>query len=413
MKNKLIPKHQKAGKLLKNEPVQDGTYVEQPQLNLQEQELLNFIQSNPTSEQVYFRDLAIKNEESPVQQEVLEEAEKNNVKNNFFRGYNNFRYSHPWAKGLSYTPIIGDVMDGISLAGDVNNKDYTSAAIGLGLIALPNFIQKPLQKYGKLQNIPDDVWDNLYNKAIKNDNLEEAQQLRDLHFKVKASNSAILDDSGNPLQLYHQSPNNFYVFDINRGKTGPSRADFATPFGIFTKPYKNKVALSGDNQIELYGRSISPIAFDDRIQLNNFLSTNINDFNKYSEYFNNIAKSDYNRAINIAKELKYNTDNYFRIHSDKDMILLKDDYSPRKNAHIYDTRIFLHPSQVKSSNPITYDNNGNIIPLSKRDNFNNPDIRYSWTVPISLGTLSYKFQKEKEKHKQGGTIKFNPFNKFI
>ena len=147
MKNKLIPKHQKAGKLLKNEPIQDGTYIEQPRLNLQEQELLNFIQSNPTPKQVYFRDLAIKNGESPIQQEVLKEAEKDNIKNNFFRGYNNFRYSHPWAKGLNYTPIIGDGMDLISLAGDVNNKDYINAGLGLGMLALPNFIQKPLQKY--------------------------------------------------------------------------------------------------------------------------------------------------------------------------------------------------------------------------------------------------------------------------
>lgn len=39
-------------------------------------------------------------------------------------------------------------MDIISLAGDINNKNYTNAAIGLGLLALPNFIGKPLKKYG-------------------------------------------------------------------------------------------------------------------------------------------------------------------------------------------------------------------------------------------------------------------------
>jgi hypothetical protein len=31
-------------------------------------------------------------------------------------------------------------MDGISLLGDVNNGDYLSAGLGLGMLALPNFI---------------------------------------------------------------------------------------------------------------------------------------------------------------------------------------------------------------------------------------------------------------------------------
>jgi hypothetical protein len=37
-------------------------------------------------------------------------------------------------------------MDLISLAGAINNKDYMTAGLGLGMIALPNFIQKPLQQ---------------------------------------------------------------------------------------------------------------------------------------------------------------------------------------------------------------------------------------------------------------------------
>ena len=34
------------------------------------------------------------------------------------------------------------------------------------------------------------------------------------------------------------------------------------------------------------------------------------------------------------------------------------------------------PSQIKSADPITYDNTGNIIPLSQRFNVNSPDIRF-------------------------------------
>jgi hypothetical protein len=87
------------------------------------------------------REYTIKHSTSPTSnQGVIVEAKKDNIKNNFFRGYNNFRYSHPWAKGLNWTPVVGDVMDGISLLGDVNNGNYLSAGLGLGMLALPNFI---------------------------------------------------------------------------------------------------------------------------------------------------------------------------------------------------------------------------------------------------------------------------------
>lgn len=34
-----------------------------------------------------------------------------------------------------------------------------------------------------------------------------------------------------------------------------------------------------------------------------------------------------------------------------------------------------HPTQIKSAEPVTYDDSGNIIPLSKRFDSNCPDIR--------------------------------------
>ena len=39
-------------------------------------------------------------------------------------------------------------------------------------------------------------------------------------------------------------------------------------------------------------------------------------------------------------------------------------------------------SQIKSARPITYDDRGKIIPLSKRDDFTNPDIRFGWLAPL-------------------------------
>ena len=363
-KKKLIPKHQKAGKILINEPVSESTYRIQPQLNINERELLNFIQSNPDVEDQMMREYAVKHNTSPTSnQGVIVEAKEDNIKNNFFRGYNNFRYSHPWAKGLNWTPIVGDVMDGISLLGDVNNGDYLSAGLGLGMLALPNFIQKPLQKYGKLQNIPDEVWDDLYNKAIKNNNLEEVQQLRDLHFKAKAPDTKIVDVNGNPLSVYHGSPNTFNIFEEKYQRNGQlSYGFYFTPNKTLAERYAN------NNEGELY--------------------------KTYLDF----------KTLDLAPKTRYDdwvfNDGFYNKHQ----------YEPMEAAQEIVVR---RPTQIKSTSAVTYDDYGNIIPLSKRDDFSNPDIRYSWLMPtIPLGLMSYKLANEQKEYKQGGIIKFNPFNKF-
>ena len=50
--------------------------------------------------------------------------------------------------------------------------------------------------------------------------------------------------------------------------------------------------------------------------------------------------------------------------------------------------VALDPNKVKSANAITYDDAGNIIPLSKRDNFTIPDIRYGILPFIGLTSIN-------------------------
>ena len=47
-----------------------------------------------------------------------------------------------------------------------------------------------------------------------------------------------------------------------------------------------------------------------------------------------------------------------------------------KTMHFAPVYQVFKPSHVKSADPITYDDSNNIIPISKRFNSNNPDIRY-------------------------------------
>ena len=47
------------------------------------------------------------------------------------------------------------------------------------------------------------------------------------------------------------------------------------------------------------------------------------------------------------------------------------------------------PSDLKYSSAVTFDDNGNIIPLSKRDNFNFNDLRYA-VIPTITGAYAVR-----------------------
>ena len=56
------------------------------------------------------------------------------------------------------------------------------------------------------------------------------------------------------------------------------------------------------------------------------------------------------------------------------------------------------PSQLKYSQPFTLDDNGKLIPLSKRADFTNPDMRYSLLpIGLTIGGATYLNQKNKNK----------------
>lgn len=66
-------------------------------------------------------------------------------------------------------------------------------------------------------------------------------------------------------------------------------------------------------------------------------------------------------------------------------------YSANIKADIY---AFFSPEQVKSADPVVYDDKGNVIPLSERFNPDNPDIRYSLMDTDSTGRKLSQQQQE-------------------
>lgn len=68
---------------------------------------------------------------------------------------------------LRYLPYVGDAMDAYDVGKSFYNGNYLAGGIGLGMMLLPNFIEKPLKYLGK--NIRNLVVSGLFNKINQSD----------------------------------------------------------------------------------------------------------------------------------------------------------------------------------------------------------------------------------------------------
>lgn len=78
-------------------------------------------------------------------------------------------------------------------------------------------------------------------------------------------NSAARDRQGRLLVLYHQTENDFTVFDPRH--RGAGTRDNATPFGIFMKSSPSDIGLRGQRQMELYANIEAPLRARNREDL--------------------------------------------------------------------------------------------------------------------------------------------------
>ena len=70
-------------------------------------------------------------------------------------------------------------------------------------------------------------------------------------------------------------------------------------------------------------------------------------------------------------------------YSGRELIVGHDDLAGAYSIHQDSTYIIKDPNQIKSAEPVTYDDNGNVIPLHDRFNLDSDDIRY---IPAYHGT---------------------------
>lgn len=248
----------------------------------------------------------------------------------------------------------------------------------LGLLERPSKLSEA-ERLGIPKHERD--WDYQFFKSIKEENPSLTSYIRTKHFAeqspdnkltslffpegrtldedmlVSADNSLWKYYQNNkkdfPIKVTHKSPNDFYVFDYTRQSKYPDGHFF---FSMHDRPQFGKGKISKDFYI--YDKNIKPISEytgDDMHRINkntgNYL---LQELDSYSAKSALIQDAIHNKAPNTI----------YGYDSGSNFVEGMYEFAVPRNT------------QMKLVDPITYDDNGHIIKLSKRDNFKNPDFRY-------------------------------------
>ena len=174
--------------------------------------------------------------------------------------------------------------------------------------------------------------DSEYKSAVERGDTETAQRLVDEAAEQSMKNSAIRDNNGLLLKVYHGTNAKFNSFN------DPKHTPHGEAGTFFFSPWRSKSEEYGDNVRAFYLNIERPRLYDE-------------DFNEL-----NPDEEEIDGEIFIPEDIE-------------------DGIDPKLQG---DTEIVAYyPDQIKSADPITYDDNGNVIPLSKRFNEKDSDIRYS------------------------------------
>ena len=141
--------------------------------------------------------------------------------------------------------------------------------------------------------------DSNVNKKIKK--ITQSQQFvrwfGDWQNKPKTA-SMVVDGNGEPLVVYHQTGNDFTVFDTKH--TGAGEFDSEMPTGIFMKPTSDNIGVSGNKQMALYANIRNPLTVNNRAELVRFYEKNIDGYKEAREDINNID-SEYEQKYENAE----------------------------------------------------------------------------------------------------------------
>ncbi len=305
----------------------------------------------------------------------------------------------------------------------------TTPASMISLAELLEPVKNELREYLPKDAFSDDArysvsqkTDAAYMAAVKRGDMDEAQRMVDEAAKA----------AGYRWKKFHETAqgNNIHVFNLDLATH--STADYGTPYGIFTKSHDRTVGLGG-KQMGLWVKADNTLNLKDRNEIRKALPKAYGEIldelsaidEKYSAreeeledtflellyaWFDeqpngdslrkqwDIARPAYEQftlpsdvadaereSENLMAEWDEKSDRI--IASAKEWITkwlpengydsMSLEYDNGAGNRVTDAFIVLKENQVKSADPVTYDDNGNVIPLSERFNEKQNDIRYS------------------------------------
>ena len=295
-------------------------------------------------------------------------------------------YNNAYYQGTLETPttiVIGDPVRRIPAFKGAANKENTTLyefVPGYGykqVTSQPNTYIWINSKNASMMS--DQQWDDAYNAAINAGDYKEVKRLRDLHFQTK-SNSTNIDSSGNPIHMYHGSPKTditeFKHMGSQQGGRGTGEEGFYfTPKYSYAERYKAKHLMKDTNTDE--GK-----IYDTYL--------NIQKPGYFPQDFPEASVKDFYQ-MSTPTRIAYEQNGYDGLHLGR---MLNNIMGKRPETVVFKN------SQIKSARPITYDDRGKIIPLSKRDDFTNPDIRFGWLAPLFGVSAAASLANSKTKNKQ-------------
>lgn len=300
---------------------------------------------------------------------IREARDYNTFMNSFMNQDNTGFFTREYAKEHPYISTLGNI------GGDI----LTGVALNKGYNTLKNNINSRInnrlfnEAMNNMANISDNRLDRIYNRLYNTGDYEDLQQLRDKHFEVKASNPLMNRDR--PTQLYHtvgdEYDSSFNVFNPNI--EGSNSAIYTTDNLAMSKSYSSKPTY---NRVKkLYSNASKSY-----------------DIEGYYQPWNEIP---YNGNIWSTRTLEKAVRNHPQYGIDRLVIHNIKDWGGKampKGTFLMDGNIKssgtvienFNSNDLKYSSAVTYDDLGNIIPLSKRDNFSIKDLRYS-LIPLGTG----------------------------
>lgn len=300
---------------------------------------------------------------------IREARDYNTFMNSFMNQDNTGFFTKEYAEEHPYISTLGNI-GGDILTGVALNKGYNTLKNNIN-----NRINKRLfnEAMNNMANISDNRLDRIYNRLYNTGDYKDLQQLRDKHFEVKASNPLMNRDR--PTQLYHtvgdEYDPSFNIFNPNI--EGSNSAIYTTDNLAMSKSYSSKPTY--DRVKKLYSNASKSY-----------------DIEGYYQPWNEIP---YNGKIWSTRTLEKAVRNHPQYGIDRLVIHNIKDWGGKtmpKETFLMDGNIKssgtvienFNPNDLKYSSAITYDDLGNIIPLSKRDNFSIGDLRYS-LIPLGTG----------------------------